>query len=123
MNRMRDSSCERERPGITFRLAGARTIHDAELILAEAFRSNISQGERLAAYGRTRKVLDTNNTRSKACDIPSKHNGRILFGAREHPLTGASMADLAATVAFGLLIGGQFLGAIYSPIEQVNALP
>jgi hypothetical protein len=28
-------------------------------------------------------------------------------------LTGASMADLAATVAFGLLIGGQFLGAIY----------
>ena len=28
-------------------------------------------------------------------------------------MTGASMADLAATVAFGLLIGGQFLGAIY----------
>ena len=58
------------------------------------------------------QVLDTNNTRSKACDIPSKHDGRILSDAGGL-LTGASMADLAATVAFGLLIGGQFLDAIY----------
>ena len=27
------------------------------------------------------QVLDTNNTRSKVCDIPSKHNGRILSDA------------------------------------------
>ena len=33
------------------------------------------------------------------------------------------MEDLAATVAFGLLFGGQFLGAIISAIEQINALP
>ena len=39
--------------------------------------------------------------------------GVSFLALERHPLTGASMTDLAATVAFGLLIGGQFLSAIY----------
>jgi hypothetical protein len=61
---------------------GSSSPRDMETVIQTAI-GEAEKGRRLRPCSplmRLLKELDTNDTRSKACDIPSKHEGRMLSG-------------------------------------------